>query len=211
MKITKDFFSNKDIMKTMNSIMKIWLSEALQESGLSQSSLARQLSEKMQRPIYRSAVNKMLTGERGISMQEGIAIEEITKYPLPRKKTIPLMGYVGAGSEVIPYEDGWLEEVEIPPYITKDTYAVKVEGDSMEPFIEDKSILFYSQNMSPNLLLNKKAIVYTQDGRCFVKIVKQGSKPGLFNLESLNRLYPEIKDIQLVWAAPIDWIKPPRL
>ncbi len=36
-KITKDFFSNKDIMETMNNIMKIWLSEALQESGLSQS------------------------------------------------------------------------------------------------------------------------------------------------------------------------------
>ncbi|WP_281432526.1 S24 family peptidase [Bartonella vinsonii] len=72
----------------------------------------------------------------------------------------------------MPYEDCWLEEVELPPYITKDTYAVKVEGYSMEPFIEDKSILFYSENISPNFLLNKKSNVYTEDGRCFVKIVK---------------------------------------
>ncbi|ALE02903.1 S24 family peptidase [Bartonella ancashensis] len=194
----------------MNNIMKIWLHEALQESRLTQSSLTRKLSEKMQRSLPRSVVNKMLTGERSISGQEALMIEEITQYPLPRKKTIPLVGHVGAGSEIFPYEDGWLEEVELPPYLAKDTYAVKVEGDSMEPFIDDKSILFYSQNVSPDLLINKKAIVHTQDGRCFVKIIKQGSKPGLFNLESLNRLYPEIKDIELIWTAPIDWIKPPK-
>lgn len=39
-----------------------------------------------------------------------------------------------------------------------------------------------------------------------VKTVRRGSQSGLYTLVSLNA--PDIEDVALLWAAPIDWIKP---
>ena len=138
-----------------------------------------------------------------------LAIEALTNYPLPRKKTLPLSGYVGAGAEIIPYETGCLEEVDAPPYLSGTSCVVKVRGDSMEPFIQDGALLFYSKTLPARELLNKKAIVHLEDGRCFVKILRPGSSSSTFTLESINRLYPDIKDVVVLWGAVIDWIKPP--
>ena len=51
-----------------------WLHTALNDSGVSQSELARLLTERLARSIDRAAVNKMLKGSRTISCEELLSI-----------------------------------------------------------------------------------------------------------------------------------------
>lgn len=195
----------------MDMELKKWLIEALEHSGYSQAALARALETKLQRSFPQVKLYKILKGLRKINIDEFIAIEDITNYAFLRKKTISLLGFVGAGAEIIAYDQGYSEEIDISPNFYEGTCALKVQSDSMEPFIESGTILYYSKHLPPNYMLNKKAIVQLLDGRCFIKIIRMGSAEKTFTLESINRLYPDIKDVELMWAAPIDWLKPPSL
>jgi transcriptional regulator with XRE-family HTH domain len=67
-----------------------WLQTALNDSGVSQSELARLLTERLARSIDRAAVNKMLKGSRTISGEELLAIEAITGITAPKEIHVPL-------------------------------------------------------------------------------------------------------------------------
>lgn len=119
--------------------------------------------------------------------------------------TVPLVGYVGAGAEIIPVDDhekgASLEEIEAPQGLNLYGYvAVRVRGDSMYPRYFEGEVIAFKRNTdwSPDCL-NKECVVKLKDGRCFVKIVRAGSKDGLFTLESFNA--PPIRDVQIEWAC----------
>jgi hypothetical protein len=83
------------------------------------------------------------------------------------------------------------------------TVAVEVEGDSMLP-IEEGWLLFYTRNYDgvPVECLGKLCVVQLADeGARYVKRVKLGRKPGVFNLYSTNAR--EMEDMPLLWAAPV--------
>lgn len=56
------------------------------------------------------------------------------------------------------------------------------------------------------MMIGRRAVVRLADDRVLVKTVRRGSQSGLYTLVSLNA--PDIEDVALLWAAPIDWIKP---
>lgn len=133
---------------------------------------------------------------------------------------VPLVGRVGAGAVVLPLiGDGWeAERVEAPPGATPQTVAVRVEGDSMRPVFLDGHLLYYDRRVEgfPRLSHDAAAdllrrdwpcVVFLEDGRCLVKILRRGSRPDLFDLHAFNA--DSATDVALKWAAPIAWTRPP--
>lgn len=123
-------------------------------------------------------------------------------------ETVPLKGKVGAGQQIEAIDNGDLDDVLAPPDAAPETVAVQVSGDSMFPTYEEGSILYYSRRLPPYELVNQRAIVQLADGRIFLKIIRQGSTPDTWTLQSINAQYTDIIDVSVDWAAPIDWIKP---
>ncbi len=130
-----------------------------------------------------------------------------------RPATVPVVGHVGAGREMFPYDDhalgGGLEEVEAPEGVGDDPMvAVRVVGESMHP-MRDGWLLFYrrDQHGVPENCLSRLCIVkLADDGPILVKEVRRGHRPSHFVLISWNA--PPIEDARLDWAAVVQWIRP---
>lgn len=119
---------------------------------------------------------------------------------------VPKVGYVGAGQAIVPFDADYSEWVEAPPEVAAGTVAVEVRGESMLPAYEDGFLLYYSERLAPEQMLNKRCVVQLGNGSMLVKTLRRGTTPGLWNLGSLNAY--DIEDQVVEWAAPIDWIKP---
>lgn len=122
---------------------------------------------------------------------------------------VPLKGHVGAGQAVYAIDDGGDAEVEAPPNVPEETVAVEVRGDSMFPVFEDGTLLYYSRLLPPAEMLNNRCVVHLADGRILVKTLKRGADATVFTLSSFNA--PDMEDMVVEWASPIDWIKPRRV
>ncbi len=119
---------------------------------------------------------------------------------------VELMGFVGAGQEVYQFDEGGAGMVDAPPGATSSTVAVEVRGDSMLPLYDDGTILYYSRQLPPEEMIGRRCIIRLEDDRVLVKSLRRGAGPGLWTLVSLNA--PDIEDVTVTWAAPIDWVKP---
>ncbi|WP_343715296.1 S24 family peptidase [Inquilinus sp.] len=123
----------------------------------------------------------------------------------------PLVGYVGAGAEVHLFEGDvsseQIDEVEAPPGSDEHTVAVIVRGDSMFPRYLEREIIYYrrANTSDPLDLIGREVVVRLADGRTFVKVLRRGSGPGFFNLDSYNA--PPIEDVAIEWVVPVEWVK----
>lgn len=131
--------------------------------------------------------------------------------PVPTLRTIAIAGRVGAGAYV-PVFDAYGKEgdgprVEAPPGLpTSGVVAVEVEGDSMEPIYSAGDLLFYTRTTPdgvPTEAIGRRCVCECEKGLGWVKQVKLGSEPGLFNLISLNPGAENQHDVRLKWAAPV--------
>lgn len=172
-----------------------WKQERLaDELGVAQSSINRWLHGKSEaRGDHRDAINDLYI--RVFMPVEG-----------EPEKTVKLAGYVGAAQAVYQFDDGAAGYVAAPPGASDMTEAVEVRGDSMLPLYETGTLLYYSKQLPPEEMIGRRAVVRLEDDRVLVKTVRRGSQSGLYTLASLNA--PDIEDVALQWAAPIDWIKP---
>jgi phage repressor protein C with HTH and peptisase S24 domain len=187
-----------------------WLQEALAQSGVSQTALAQKLTEQLGRNIDRAAVNKMVKGLRQIAADEMLATERITGRSAPKTIEVPLKGKVGAGQAVLPLDSEDLDTVEAPADTKPGTVAVEVSGVSMYPAYEDGTLLYYSRLLPPEEMVNERCVIQLADGRLFVKVLRRGSTPKTWTLQSINTLYADMTDEVVDWVAPIDWTKPRR-
>jgi transcriptional regulator with XRE-family HTH domain len=125
---------------------------------------------------------------------------------------IPVVGYVGAGAEVFPYDDyahgEGLDHVERPPTVTGRAVAVEVRGDSLLPTAENGWRLVYTgeQTIVEDEVLNRICVVQLADGRMLVKRIMRGSRPQRYHLVSTNA--PIIEDVEILWAARVKAIIP---
>jgi phage repressor protein C with HTH and peptisase S24 domain len=139
----------------------------------------------------------------------GVPYEDFMEGRLSLPQTIAIAGSVGAGAKVPlfdAYEKGDGPQVAAPPGLpTAGIVAVEVEGDSMEPAYNAGDLLFYSRYTLgvPNDAIGHKCVCEDVDGNVWVKQVKLGSAPGLFNLVSLNPGASNQHDVQLKWAARV--------
>lgn len=171
-----------------------WKQERLAaELGVQQSSISRWINNGAEpRGDNRDAINELYL--RVVS--EGGSVE----------RTVKLAGYVGAGQEVYHFDEDGAGFVEAPPGASPRTEAVEVRGGSMFPLFGDGTLLYYSKQLPPENMIGQRCVVRLEDERVLVKSLRRGSERGLFTLVSLNA--PDIEDVAVQWAAPIDWIKP---
>lgn len=125
---------------------------------------------------------------------------------------IPVIGYVGAGAMVVPFDDyahgDGIDHIERPPFIEGRAVAVEVQGDSLFPVAENGWRLVYAgeQTMLEDDVLNRLCVVRLVDERMLVKRVIRGSRPGRYHLLSTNA--PVIEDVEILWAARVKAIIP---
>lgn len=123
---------------------------------------------------------------------------------------VPVVGYVGAGAEVLAIDDHakghGFDEIPAPPGMVNGI-ALIVRGDSMEPKYTDGEVLFIEKTVYDiSSLIGDNCYVQLADGRCYVKKLQYGSRPGLFSLISYNA--PPIIDVAIERAYPIAFTKP---
>lgn len=122
-----------------------------------------------------------------------------------RATKVPVICYIGAGSEVHPIDDHaqgrGLEEVDPPQGVTGCVAAI-IRGDSMHP-LKDGWLIFWTRDHEgvPEDCLGKLCVVEIVNGPTMVKEVHKGSKKGLYDLHSWNA--PLRKDVKLSWAAKV--------
>jgi transcriptional regulator with XRE-family HTH domain len=123
---------------------------------------------------------------------------------------IPIVGYVGAGSEVFAIDDhakgDGIDEIEAPSGMLNGI-AVIVRGNSMEPKYSDGEVLFIEKTVyAVDGMIGDPVYVQTADGRSYVKTLHYGSRPGTFTLVSYNA--PPIENVAIERVYPIAYTKP---
>jgi len=151
-----------------------------------------------------------LLGDKNLRAVMGV----LRPQSVQESRTVPIVGYVGAGADVFPIDDHvkgqGIGEADIPPFdhqmnINK-TVAVEVRGNSMEPLFFEGFKLFYSERVTGVAyeFVGAICIVWLYDGRCLVKKIRQGSKAGYYTLDSINPNDPPIKDVAVQWSAYVE-------
>ena len=140
----------------------------------------------------------------------GLTLDQFLNGDFEERPTVAIAGAVGAGA-MVPvfdaYEKGGGPQVECPPQLSPHgIVAVEVHGDSMEPVYSAGDLLFYTREASdgvPTDAIGHRCVCEDMNGMGWVKQVRAGSEPGLFNLISLNPGADNQHDVKLKWAARV--------
>ncbi|QPM89361.1 S24 family peptidase [Pseudooceanicola algae] len=175
------------------------------EAGLDKSAIRKMLDGSVKSPKISNAVK--------IASILGTTIEEIVGDPQTvwiEKPHASLAGNVGAGAQVPVFEaypNGSGPKVPLPPGLKRtDVIAVRIEGDSMEPVYSAGDLLFYHRETAdgvPAESIGHRCVCEDANGMGWVKQIKLGSQPGLYNLVSLNPGATNMHDVELKWAARV--------
>ncbi len=140
----------------------------------------------------------------------GFTLDQFLSGTFEDRPTISIAGQVGAGAKVPvfdAYEKGDGPQVECPQALSPHgVVAVEVSGDSMEPVYSAGDLLFYTRDSPdgvPTDAIGHRCVCEDVDGMGWVKQVRAGSEPGLFNLISLNPGADNQHDVKLKWAARV--------
>lgn len=120
--------------------------------------------------------------------------------------TVPLVGYIGAGSEILPEFEQvppeGLDQIDVPFPLPGDMIALEVRGDSMLPVYKDGHVLIvYREQKRPlSAFFGEEAAVRTSDGRRFLKTIMKGNN-GFVTLMSFNAA--PIENVHLEWVGEI--------
>jgi len=123
---------------------------------------------------------------------------------------VPLLGKIGAGGEVIFYEDPEPRMVPRPPLGAGRLMALEVVGGSMLPKYEPGDVVYIRRDHEGVLpeYLNDYCAVHTADGGTYLKILAPGTEPNRYTLRSLNA--EDMANMEVIWASPVLWVMPRR-
>jgi transcriptional regulator with XRE-family HTH domain len=123
--------------------------------------------------------------------------------------TVPIVGYVGAGSTIyqIGPEQGEIDRVPAPEGSTEDTVAVEIRGESLGSFF-DQWLAYYDEVHNPPTsdMIGRLCVCGLADGRILVKKLMRGSLPGHYTL--LSQFEPPIYDAIVEWSARVRRMEP---
>lgn len=137
-----------------------------------------------------------------------VSLEQLVFGVEDRPIEIPVVGIVSAG-------DGWLnpDETNHDPIEFRlngqGMIAIEIRGDSMYPAYRNGDFLVCTKHEGPHLdnLVGLDCAILTRDGQGYVKKLLRGAKKNRYNLKSYNLAYEDIIDVEVAWAAPVQWIK----
>jgi hypothetical protein len=144
---------------------------------------------------------------KALARVQSMSVTDLIGGNEPQRTEIKVVGIVSAG-------DGWtnhdvnLGSVDFAAN-GRDMIALQIRGDSMFPVYRNGDYLICERKFGPDFrsLVNLDCVVKTKAGEGFVKKLLKGSKVGRFNLKSYNVGFDEIRDVEIEWAAPIQWVK----
>jgi transcriptional regulator with XRE-family HTH domain len=125
---------------------------------------------------------------------------------------VPIIGRVGANPEgLVLFATGQEpgDVAPIPPGGTDKAVALLVVGHSMRGVADDGALIYFEDQrtaVTPDML-GHVVVVETDTDEVLVKRLLRGSRPGLYDLESIAG--PTRQDARLRWAAHITAIIPP--
>lgn len=132
--------------------------------------------------------------------------------PTPEAGFVRIIGRVGATPEgavlfATGHDPG--ELAPIPPGGADQAVALRVVGHSMRGVADDGALIYFEHQQTPPTpdMLGHVVVVETDSDEVLVKRLLRGSRPGLFDLESVAG--PMRQDARLRWAAHITAIIPP--
>lgn len=121
-----------------------------------------------------------------------------------RPAGVPLHGTVGAGAHIIPFtDDGSAAPFQFVSMPDPDHLgALRVSGDSQYPrYLDGEIVLVETIARPPSQLIGQYCVCDLEDGRRMLKLLRRGSEPGLFTLESVNA--PPIENVKLITAFAV--------
>lgn len=190
------------------------IEQAMKDKGFSRRSLSKAAD------LSESAVRDLLTrtDNPGISTLRKIAeaLEMPTDLLTGAGLTVPILGNIGAGGEVIFATDPDIElnsiadlpTVPRPPLVTGRLMALAVVGSSMLPKYEDGDVVYVRRDHEGILpgYLNRYCAIRTAEGGTFLKVLSPGSESERYTLRSLNA--PDMENVEVVWASPVLFVMP---
>ncbi len=123
-------------------------------------------------------------------------------------RTVPLVGYVGAGAEAHFYAStDPLDDVPAPEGATEHTRAAQIRGDSLGPLLDDW-LIYYDDVRAPVTpdLIGKLCIVGLPDDKVLVKKLQPSREAGLYHL--ISNTEAPILDQAILWAALVTQMSP---
>ena len=127
-----------------------------------------------------------------------------------QRPSVPIVGYVSAGSEMTLYGEGQGAhgEATAPEGSSDRTVAVEIRGESLGPFFNGW-LVFFDDVRSPitDDLIGKLCVVGLDDGRVLIKrLIRSRSGPGLFHL--YGQFGDPSLDVRVKWAAQVKSVVP---
>jgi transcriptional regulator with XRE-family HTH domain len=163
-------------------------------------------------PSKKEAVRTQIDEARRIATALDVPLSAIIGGEDEPSRTVPVVGFVGAGDLYYPdpLSGPWVgfDLTEAPPGAS-DVEAVIVRGDSMAPVYRDRDTLFFSRKASgaPAECVGQDCIVQVRNGPTYLKTIEKGSRPGRYSLHSYSANQPPIENVEIEWAAPIEWCR----
>lgn len=188
--------------------------KALATSGISLRSLAERADvsyEQLKKVKQGKSQTTNVDDAQRVAQALGLTLDQFLNGNFSQNHpTIAIAGQVGAGARIPlfdAYEKGDGPQVQAPPQLSEHgVVAVEVVGDSMEPVYSAGDLLFYTRYTAdgvPDDVIGHKCVCEDTEGNSWVKQVRRGSAPGLFNLISINPGADNQHDVKLKWAAKV--------
>ncbi|WP_051903704.1 MULTISPECIES: XRE family transcriptional regulator [Neorhizobium] len=165
--------------------------------------------------VSRSQFIKLERGERRMTMDyinlaaKAFGIRPADVIDDTEEFTVPLMGYIGAGAEIMPdFEQvppEGLDQIQVPFPLPDEMIALEVRGDSMLPVYKDGHVIvvYRDQKKPITSFYGEDAAVRTTDGRRFLKTIVKGSPVTLMSFNAAP-----IENVGLEWIGEIFAVLP---
>ncbi|TLX12110.1 XRE family transcriptional regulator [Rhizobium sp. MHM7A] len=161
--------------------------------------------------VSQSTVNRWLTGSepeghRRDAINEAYErlVDEGPRADGDAWHSIPIMGFIGAGAEILPEFEQvppeGLDQVSVPFPLPEEMIALEVRGDSMLPVYKDGHVVvvYRDQKKPVSAFYGEDAAVKTTDGRRFLKTIMKGSPVTLMSFNAAP-----IENVGLDWIGEI--------
>lgn len=183
------------------------LRRAMSEQGIKPTTLSLKVGSN------RTLVKDLLEKSKDIQIGTLVRLSTALDTPLADLLSAPrvsIVGYIGAGGEIIFEDMGQEDTVLRPPGITGTMIALVVRGASMLPKYRDGDIIYIQrthEGMLPDYV-GEDCAVRLATGETYIKQLIQGSEDGRFTLLSLNA--PPIENVEVEWATLVRFVMPGR-